>query len=345
MLAQFGGLALAGVCCLPLAFARRREPGAWLLAGAGTLVIAISQWDALFMAFSSVASVSQSKRLQFALPWELGLVLGLLLVAGWSARLWREGGARRATGGGLLALAAAVLFGLAWRVDPLVRLKAEPDVPQWPIQLAFAALVGGIAWQAWQLLVRLRSGIRARHPRPHGGVVVIDSLGRRALVVLLAAAALPVLVPFASHVPDALADRPSSAARAYDLAELDPALADELRDLPTGALVMAPPAISLRLAALAPVYITSAPARHVAGTDENRRAERLAEAKVVYGLRSSDAARVRTFEDSGADVLILERADGPVRARILAAFERAGLRVERTAGEYLVLRRPGTDPR
>lgn len=325
MLAQFGGLALAGLMCLPLAVLRRREPVAWLLLGAGLFVIGISQLDQLFMAFSSVASVSQSKRLQFAVPHELGLVFGLMLVAHWSARLWsRRRLAPTIAGGGLMMGAAAALFVLAWRVDPLPRLNAVPDVPAWAVQATLGLLVAALVWMLAELAVRLRSRDRSQPIDPHAPVIVLQRSGCAALAALLCAAAVGVVVPFVPNLRDAIRERPTSALRAYDLADLDGEVIDAVRRAASGTVVVAPPSISLRIAAVAPVYVAVAPPRHVAGTSENRREERIESARILYGKHAGIPERLRALAASDATLVVLEEPEGrPLRQQVADAV--AGL--------------------
>jgi hypothetical protein len=73
-------------------------------------------------------------------------------------------------------------------------------------------------------------------------------------------------------------------------------------DVPAGAVVFSDPETSFRLAALAPVYIASAPPGHVADTEKNRPYERARDARRF--LRTGDLAIPRGY---GAGYVVLDR--------------------------------------
>jgi hypothetical protein len=73
-------------------------------------------------------------------------------------------------------------------------------------------------------------------------------------------------------------------------------------DVPAGAVVFSDPETSFRLAALAPVYIASAPPGHVADTEKNRPYERARDARRF--VRTGDLAIPRSY---GAEYVVLDR--------------------------------------
>ena len=73
-------------------------------------------------------------------------------------------------------------------------------------------------------------------------------------------------------------------------------------DVPAGAVVFSDPETSFRLAALAPVYIASAPPGHVADTEKNRPYERARDARRF--LRTGELAIPRGY---GAGYVVLDR--------------------------------------
>jgi hypothetical protein len=73
-------------------------------------------------------------------------------------------------------------------------------------------------------------------------------------------------------------------------------------DVPAGAVVFSDPETSFRLAALAPVYIASAPPGHVADTEKNRPYERARDARRF--LRTGELAIPRSY---GAGYVVLDR--------------------------------------
>jgi hypothetical protein len=90
------------------------------------------------------------------------------------------------------------------------------------------------------------------------------------------------------------------------------ALLEALRDhVPPGDVVYAAPALSYRIAAELPVYVSVAPPAHVADTDKNRPYRRVADYRAFF--ESHDASIPRRY---GARFLVVPsmfRIDGAVR--------------------------------
>jgi hypothetical protein len=87
-----------------------------------------------------------------------------------------------------------------------------------------------------------------------------------------------------------------------EVATLTPGLVEAVRDeIEPGAIVFSDPETAFRLAAYAPVYITSAPPGHVADTDRNRPYERAADARRF--LQTGDLSIPR---DAGAELVVVD---------------------------------------
>jgi hypothetical protein len=228
--------------------------------------------------------------------------------------------------GGFLAVAAVLLL------PPLfVALSDLTSISQsrraagfWPLAFAFAGgLVVLAAWlRALVLPLALAAGIVLQLLYPGefayrledggpalvtwlavgGGVAALAyGLARRRTrdgSLLAGAAALLFTLPVAVH---AAASWDPSPARPPS--PLTAGLVSALRDdVPKGDVVFSDPETSYRIAAEAPVYITTAPPGHVADTAKNRPYERRAESRRFF--RTGDVAIVRA---AGADWLVVDR--------------------------------------
>jgi hypothetical protein len=78
-----------------------------------------------------------------------------------------------------------------------------------------------------------------------------------------------------------------------DPGALPPALLEQVKRLPEGAVVIASPEQSYRIAAAAPVYLVAAPVAHVANTKANDPAKRVAD--VERWLATGDPAIPRRY--------------------------------------------------
>jgi hypothetical protein len=151
----------------------------------------------------------------------------------------------------------------------------------WPGDFDYGLTHGGPAAATWFALVAGTGALAAalilrRRPLPARW-----GLGAAAVSCLAA----PVFVHGLWHW---------SPAQTTDKYGLSPALVHALRTkVPKGAIVIAPVAMSYRVAALAPLYIVAAPVTHVAATKANRPYER---AKVVRRwVRTGDPAIARHY--------------------------------------------------
>ena len=87
-------------------------------------------------------------------------------------------------------------------------------------------------------------------------------------------------------------------------------------DVPAGAVVFSDPETSFRLAALAPVYIASAPPGHVADTEKNRPYERTRDARRF--VRTGDLAIPQSY---GAEYVVLDRLRTDLELDLPAVYQ------------------------
>lgn len=138
------------------------------------------------------------------------------------------------------ALAAGIALDLAWPGD-----FGYGTVGDAPDGVAWYALGGAAAGLVVGALVFRRSWVRERHTRA-------------------ALAAVLFVLPLAVH-----AARTWSPQSPTDPKALSPQLLRELKRVPPRAVIIAPPQVSYRLLAAAPVYVVAAPPVHVANTRAN----------------------------------------------------------------------------
>jgi hypothetical protein len=158
---------------------------------------------------------------------------------------------------------------------------------QWPGDFAYGLHDGGPGAVTWFALVggaiALVVGIVAARNRPK------ERYGLGALAALL------FVLPVAVH-----GFRQWTPLNKSDSHPLSPQLLAEVQKLPKGAVVIADPETSYRIAAAAPVYLVAAPIAHVANTRANDPATRVAD--VERWLATGDPAIPRRYGASWAVV-------------------------------------------
>lgn len=247
-----GAVAVAALLFVPLAgLALRRRWAAYVLGGflAVAAVLLVPQ---LFVLFSDLVSISQSRRAAGFWPLAFAFAGGFVVLAA----LLRA-----------LVLPAALAGGIALQL-------------LYPGEFGYRLEEGGPALVTWLAVgggtVALATGlVFLRHRVP---------LERPALAGW--AAALFVL-PVGLHA--AANWSPSEARPASPLTD---GLLDALReDVPAGDVVYSDPETSYQIAAYAPVYIAVAPPGHVADTNENRPYERRDEALRFFETGDAEIPR------------------------------------------------------
>jgi hypothetical protein len=245
--ARSGAVAVAALALVPLAgLAARRRWGAYVLGGT-LAVLALELVPQLFVRFSDLVSLSQSRRAAGFVPFAFAFAGGLALLA-------------RSLALAPLALLAGIVLQAEWPGDFAYGLPhGAPGAVTW------IALLGGAAALAAGLVLRAR--VRERWlPGAVAGVLFV--------------------VPVAVH-----AARSWTPAVPRDPHALSPRLLAELRRVPPGAVVIAAPQVSYRLAAAAPVYVVAAPPAHVADTRANRPYRRVREVEAWLAGRAPDVPR------------------------------------------------------
>jgi hypothetical protein len=151
---------------------------------------------------------------------------------------------------------------------------------QWPGDFAYGLRNGGPGAVTWFALVggaiALVVGIVAARNRPK------ERYGLGALAALL------FVLPVAVH-----GFKQWSPLNTTDSNALSPGLLASVKKLPDGAVVIADPETSYRIAAAAPVYLVAAPIAHVANTKANDPAARVAD--VERWLKTGDPAIPRRY--------------------------------------------------
>jgi hypothetical protein len=166
---------------------------------------------------------------------------------------------RRAAGFVPLAFAFAgglIVLMRSWLLVPLALVAGIVLEHRWPGDFAYGLRRGGPAAVTWWALV--------------GGAVALvlgllfATRPLRERHALAAAAAALFVLPVAWHGFSRW-----TALSPVDPNALSPALRQELKRVPAGAVVIADPATSYELVAAAPVYVVAAPVAHVANTRAN----------------------------------------------------------------------------
>ena len=224
-----GAVAVAALVVLPLAgLALRRRWAAYVLGGSLT-VLAVMLIPRIFVPFSDVVSLSQSRRAAGFLPFAFAFAGGLAVLTSVLRVAVLP-----------LALAAGIALQLAYPGDFGYRLNGGgPALATW-----IAVVGGGIA---------LVVGLVRKAAEPE----------RRSTLVAVAAAlfVLPVGVHAAANWSPSSERTPSPLS-----AGLVDALR---RFVPEGAIVYSDLETSYRIAATLPVYVAAAPPSHVADTEAN----------------------------------------------------------------------------
>ncbi len=244
-LGRGGAIAVAALVLVPLAGVAAPRRWAALVLGGTLTVLALVLVPTLFVPFSDLVSLSQSRRAAGFVPTAFAFAGGLAVLARFLGPLLVPA-----------ALVAGIVLQLLWPGDFQYGLEhGGPALATW------IALVGGTV--ALVVAAILRRGLRI-DPGP---------------VAALAAAAfvLPVAVHAVAHWS------PREPADAQQLpAGLVHALRSRL---PKGAVVFAAPQDGYRIAAEAPVYIVAAPVAHVADTRKNRPYKRRADVLRFFATR------------------------------------------------------------
>ena len=262
-----GAVAVAALLSIPLAGLALRRRWAAYVVGGSLAVLALMLVPLLFVPFSDLVSLSQSRRAAGFLPYAFAFAGGLAVLA----RLTR-----------LALLPVAFLAGIALQLafpgDFGYRLQdGGPALATWiAVGGGGAALLGAL-------------GLRVtRSPFP-----ALEDGGR-----LVGVAAALFVLPVAAH---AAWNWSPSEARAPD--PLTRALVAAVRDeVPEGDVVYSDLETSYRIAAAAPVYVAAAPPSHVADTKQNRPYARRA-----ANIRFFAAGNLAIPRRYGADWLIVDR--------------------------------------
>jgi len=184
---------------------------------------------------------------------------------------------------GGLALLARTVWVLPFALAAGIVLERK-----WPGDFAYGLRQGGPGIVTWFALVggaiALVVGLVAARNRPR------ERYGLGALAALL------FVLPVAVH-----GFRQWSPLNTTDAHALSPALLAQVQKLPKGAVVIADPETSYRIAAEAPVYLVAAPIAHVANTKANDPGKRVAD--VERWLHTGDPAIPRRY---GADWAVVK---------------------------------------
>lgn len=182
-------------------------------------------------------------------------------------------------------MAAALLAIAAWRVPPLAGYGGEQIVEPRVIVAVLVVLIAGTAALVGLLLLRLARR-RPIEADVAGGRLPLASwtwptqlLGPASAAVatlVLIVGATPVYGRIGNVVSPTRLERLPADMRTAEMRLFAPRVADVLRDLPTGATVLADPRTRnpYIVLAIAPVYVVSSVPRHTALTPENRVSER-----------------------------------------------------------------------
>ena len=250
-----GPVAIAALLLVPLAgLAFRRRWAAYVLGGF-LAVAAVMLVPQLFVPFSDLVSISQSRRTAGFWPLAFAFAGGLAVLATLLRALVVP-----------LALAAGIVLQLLYPGEFAYRLDdGGPALVTWiAVAGGVAALLGGLVF--------------LKHKPP------FDRAGALAGVAA-AAFALPTAIAAVPDWSDSPGRLPSP---------LTPGLVAALREqVPEGDVVYSDPETSYRIAAEAPVYVATAPPGHVADTEQNRPYERRDEARRFFDTGDLSIPRER----------------------------------------------------
>ncbi|MEO5574761.1 MAG: hypothetical protein ABIR67_04185 [Gaiellaceae bacterium] len=249
-----GAVAVAALLFVPLAgLALRRRWAAYVLGGFIS-VAAVMLVPQLFVLFSDLVSISQSRRAAGFWPLAFAFAGGFVVLAA-LLRLFVLPA----------ALAGGIALQLAYPGEFSYRLEDGG-----PALVTWLAVAGGVA--ALTLgLVSLKHKVPLERP-----------------TALVGWAAALFVLPIAVHAAASWSPSEARPPRA-----LTDGLVEVLReDVPRGDVVYSDPETSYEIAAYAPVYIAVAPPGHVADTEENRPYERRDDARRFFATGDAEIPRL-----------------------------------------------------
>lgn len=301
-LIQAGGLALVGLLGLLVPLAAPRWPGGWYLSGAAALVLTIALSDRVFPGFVALVTLDQARRIERVLPTALGLAAFVLAVGAGATRIWRSGGTpMRVAAIGWGAGAACMVAGIVGMVAPLAGYGGERIVHPRVLVAILVVLLIGVAAP----LVRRLPFASWTWPTE-----LLDArVGMVALGVLLVGAA-PVYDQLQTvRDTSRLAGVPLNM-RGAELRLFSARVADQLRELPVGATVLADPRgrNPYTAMAIAPVYVVSSVPRHTARTPKNRVDERFDLAVSFFDDGMSAPERTTFLRTNKIDAVLVHPA-------------------------------------
>jgi len=247
-----GAVAVAALLFVPLAgLALRRRWAAYVLGGF-LAVAAVMLVPTLFVLFSDLVSISQSRRAAGFWPLAFAFAGGFVVLGALLRSFLLPA-----------ALAGGIVLQLVYPGEFSYRLEDGG-----PALVTWIAVVGGVAALVVGL-VFLKHKVPLERPELAGWAA--------ALFVL------PIGIHAAANWSPSEARLPSP---------LTAGLVDALREnVPRGDVVFSDPETSYRIAAEAPVYIAVAPPGHVADTEANRPYERRDEARAFFETGDAEIPR------------------------------------------------------
>jgi hypothetical protein len=281
-----GVLALAGMLLIPFLVATRRLLTAGWAVGTLLLVIAITQCDPLFRLLLGVGSTTAGLRLGRLL--ELPIEVALTAAALWVAHLMR--------GRRFVQLVPALVFAAA--VGAL--LAANPpgsQLPDWPVAVAAALGVLSLIPIAVPPLAR-------RLPQATFGAFEPGTVG--VVIIALAIAGSFHLGNQAHRLKRSLHQKRASASSRDEFRTVPADLRTQVRDLPERSVVMAPPTLAPRIAALAPVFVVADDKLFLADTEGNHNRERLRDAERFYREAPDSTLGTEILDRNHVDAVISE---------------------------------------
>lgn len=252
MFGRAGAVAVAALLLVPLAGLALRSRWAAYVLGGFLAVAAVMLVPQLFVTFSDLVSISQSRRAAGFWPLAFAFAGGLVVLAA----LLR-----------LLVLPAALAAGIALQL-------------LYPGEFSYRLEDGGPALVTW---LAVGGGIAALA----GGLVFLKHKVQLERPALAGWAAALFVLPIGVHA--AANWSPSDARPDRSLTD---GLVETLReDVPAGDVVYSDPETSYEIAAYAPVYIAVAPPGHVADTEANRPYERRDESRRFFATGDAEIPR------------------------------------------------------
>ena len=280
VLARSGAIAVAALVLTVLAFmAAKRRWSAFVL-GSSLAVLGLTLIPALFMPFSDFVSISQARRLAVFYPYAFAFAGGLGILAGLMRRFTP-----------VLALAAGIVLQIIWPGDFGYRLHGG----------------GGPGWIVWSVLLASCAALICFFLSPDADY----DEGERSSVVLAASLfVLPVVVAGFFHWTPLVST---------DKSGLTPGLTRAIQGLPDRSIILADPATSYRIVAVAPVYVVTAPPGNVADTGRNRPYER--RRNVWKFLATGDPATVAKYKPGWIILTSAERRKLGVKLMLKPVYQ------------------------